>query len=340
MRSCASIESIRNASGCAVLSALVLAGVPKPSAAPLRLAIYYGYPSLVNGAQGNVEQAVTQFAHYDVIVFGAGLEFDRAISTPTAGPAEHAFTRRLMARLRLQPRQPQIFGYVDIGSTNRLSMASIVDRIERWAAMGAHGVLLDEAGFDFGVTRERQNRAVMSAHTRGLGVCLNAFRPEDLFGTEAVPTNAAGGGNPTGIAPVISARDAVLLESFAIRNGEAERPDRLARRVRAAQEGRARFGTRIFGVATSGADDGAALAQYGWWAAAAFGLDAYGWGTASYSAVTSRLPWIARPAAEATLVGAAFSGDVTLGDTRWSRATSLGRIVIDPRRLQGSFEPW
>src|SRR5439155_18712824 len=111
-------------------------------------------------------------------------------------------------------------------------------------------VFLDEAGYDFGVTRERQNAAIAVAHARGLSACLNAFRPADVFGAAHMPLNAAGGGNPEGRRPEISADDAVLLESFAVRSGVAEPAQDLAARTRAALEGRAKFGTRVFGVAT------------------------------------------------------------------------------------------
>ena len=68
-------------------------------------------------------------------------------------------------------RRPHVFGYVDLGRTNWLSIPDLIDRIERWGAMGADGIVLDEAGYDFGVTRERQNAAVSAAHARGLRVC-------------------------------------------------------------------------------------------------------------------------------------------------------------------------
>jgi hypothetical protein len=275
-----------------VVSTLLLVGGKPAVPAPLRLAIYYGYPSLVNGANGDITRAVAHLSHYDVIVLGDGLEFDTA-DNGHAGPAEHAFTRRLVQQLAHTPRQPAIFGYVDLGRTQALTPAEMVDRVDRWGAMGVSGVFLDEAGYDFGVTRERQNHAVLAARARGLRVCLNAYRPEDVFGDERVPINAAGGGNPAGQRSLLSARDAILLESFAVGGGVMEPADPLARRVRAALAGRRRFGTRVFAIATGGED--VELAQYGWRAASSFGLDGYGWSEPGYGAATSQLRWIAPP---------------------------------------------
>jgi hypothetical protein len=278
-----------------VLSALLLAGAPGADPPPQRLAIYYGYPSLVNGAQGDIERALAHFSGYDVLVFGDGLEFDAPVSG-YAGPAEHAFTRLLIRRLGDTARRPNVFGYVDLGRTNWLSIPDLIDRIERWGAMGADGIFLDEAGYDFGVTRGRQNAAVSAAHARGLRVCLNAFNPADLFDDVPTPLNSVGGGNPEGLAPGLSTRDAVLLESFAVREGELEPLDSLEARMRVAAAGRRRFGTQVFAVATAGARAADLnLAQYGFHMAAKYDVDAYAWGVPGYSAVTSQLPWMPRP---------------------------------------------
>jgi hypothetical protein len=343
MERCVSIRSIGDVGrGAIVLSVFLVAAAgdarPRSGASPQRIAVYYGYPGLVNGADHDLSRAVSVFSDYDVIVLGDGLEFD--VPRPNmAGPAEHQFTRRLIQALRLTPRRPLVYGYIDLGSTQRLSLEDIRDRIDRWARMGAQGIFFDEAGYDFGVTRERQNAAVAAVHAHGLSACLNAFRPADVFGTMPTPLNAVGGGNPGGTPPALSARDAVLLESFAVRNGVPEPAESLAVRARAALEGRARFGTRVFAVATSeGAADHASLAEFGWWTASAFALDGYGWGMPAFSAVTSRLPLMPRPGAETTLAQAEFAGDVIFRDGRWQRATTVGTIVVDTTTHRGTIE--
>ena len=288
--------------GGAPLAALPLVGRSLAPAAPLRLAIYYGYPSLVNDARGDLARAVAAFSPYDIIVFGDGLEVDGVQEGRGAGAEEHAFATATIHQLHRTRRRREVYGYVDIGRTQQLTLDEVLERLDGWARMGAAGVLLDEAGYDFGVTRDRQNAAIAAAHSRGLRVCLNAFDPDDVFGAAPVPLNAAGGGNPDGVTPLVSEHDALLLESFAVRDSMPEDIGRLLTRTRAALDGRAWFGTRILAVSTgAGRDHDAALAQYGWWTASALGLDAYGWGMPVFSAVTSRLPWIARPDAERKL---------------------------------------
>jgi hypothetical protein len=336
MESCVSIKSIGDVGcGAIMLSACLMAAGPirsKPGASPERIAIYYGYPSLVNGGNGDLARAVSVFADYDVIVLGDGLELETSLE-------EHRFTSRMIQALQAAPRHPVVYGYIDLGNTQKLPLDAITDRIERWARMGARGVFFDEAGYDFGVTRERQNAAVVAAHARGLSACLNAFRAADVFASARTPLNAVGGGNPDGVPPAITGEDAFLLESFAVRNGVPEPVDSLAARTREALEGRSRFGTRVFAVSTSDEHtDHARLAEFGWWTASVFALDGYGWGMPAFSAVTSRLPWLRRPGEETSLARADRIDDVTLRDGRWQRTTTVGTIVVDTTTHRGALE--
>src|SRR5690349_10222453 len=46
------------------------------SQSPQQLAIYYGWPSLVNNSNTNTNLATQAFSAYDILVFGDTLEFD------------------------------------------------------------------------------------------------------------------------------------------------------------------------------------------------------------------------------------------------------------------------
>ena len=325
-----------------VLSAVLVAGATAAEraapAAPARLAIYYGYPSLVNGANGDLERAAQAFGHYDVIVLGDGLEASGDTPGARPGHPEHAFTVRLIDRLHRSARRPLVFGYVDLGNSQSLSINTMVRQIGQWADMKADGIFFDEAGFDYGVRRERQNSVILAAHARGLRAFLNAFQPTDVFGAAAVALNVAGGGNPSAVPPVVGDRDALLLESFAVRNGHPEPPSALAVRTAAAIDGRRRFGTRIYGIATSeGTTDDTALSPYAWWTASLFGLNGYGWGAANYSATTSRLTFVSPPPEEARLRTAEYIGEPELTVPRWRRTTTGGTITVDPVARRGAI---
>ena len=257
------------------------------AAVPQRLAIYYGIPSLVNGAAGNVERAAAVFAEYDMVVFGDGLEFTDVVRgrTPAgAGAQEHERTRAIMARLAQGPRHTRVYGYIDLGHSQKLPLDEIERRVSLWKAMGAYGIFFDEAGYDYGVTRARQNAAVDAVHARGMRVILNAFRPEDVFGGAERHRLQAG--------------DGYLLESFAIRLGKPDTSALGAQRTAAAITAARQAGVLVLAVTTADAriDFTPAQMEHAWREAIAAGVDAFGWGEPEFSGPTSRLPWRERPA--------------------------------------------
>jgi hypothetical protein len=253
------------------------------AAALLRLAIFYGYPSLVEDAGGDVSRAVAAFAPYDVVILGGGLELDPGGTDPGLDQER----RRLSAIVRglhATSRKPQVFGYIDLGSSQNLSLREITRRIELWKRAGVDGVFFDEAGADFHVTPDRRRAAVKEVHLRGLAAFLNAFNPDDLFvGDVPAPSGARA-------LEQIGPRDMLLIESFGIRIGLPEPPQQSAARVAAALRWREKTGVRVFGVTTAGRTqaDSALLAD-AWRRAAELGLDGMGWGEPDFSA-DSRLP--------------------------------------------------
>src|SRR5947207_11246180 len=90
------------------------------SSVMLRLAIYYGYPSLVEQSAGDVGRAAAVFAQYDIVVLGDGLELKNDATGDAGLQQERTRLDDLIARIHRYPRRPQIFGYVDLGSTQHL----------------------------------------------------------------------------------------------------------------------------------------------------------------------------------------------------------------------------
>jgi hypothetical protein len=257
---------------------------PGAAVAPRRLAIYYGIPSLVNGSAGDLPRAAAVFAEYDRVVFGDGLEFADVVPgrmPPGAGALERRNTAAIIRLLSGLGRKPIVYGYVDLGSSQRLPAAEIERRIALWREIGAGGIFFDEAGYDFGVTRARQNAAADAVHAAGLRVFANAFNPDDVFAPSA------------GVPHRLEPGDAFLLESFAIRNGKPDTTGGWSARA-----GRAVAHARKAGVevhATTTGADGIAFSPdamaFAWRAALAYKLDGFGWGEPSFSGPDSALPW-------------------------------------------------
>jgi hypothetical protein len=170
----------------------------------VNLAIYYGYPSLVNGANGDVTKAVEVFKPFDVIVFGDQIEHS------THG--DHTKTKDIIAKLK--PNGNKVFGYIPFGTTgsaDSLTMAQVKQYTDEWYAMGVYGIFLDEYGFDYGVTRAKQNEAVSYIHSKGLKVFANSWVPDDAMGVK----NERGLNEP----PLLGAGDFYLLESWIAEGG-------------------------------------------------------------------------------------------------------------------------
>src|SRR6266705_5777236 len=91
--------------------------IVRAATTPARLAIYYGYPSLFNGANGDVEKAASVFSAYDVVILGDGLEFPDKQSGrfPPGDPEEHQKTLRIIAAVRDRRSGTRFYGYVCLG---------------------------------------------------------------------------------------------------------------------------------------------------------------------------------------------------------------------------------
>lgn len=216
-------------------------GCPKPPpvvVAPpgelLRLGIFYGWPSGFNGAS-SPEQAAAGLAVYQVVVLGGGLQ------QPDHG--DHQATRAIIAQLR--GGGAEVYGYIPLGEATGLTVEQIRQQVSAWHAMGVSGIFYDEAGYDYGNTRQRQNDAIKAAQRKGLRVFANAFDPDHLFSNERVDDNLRG------VATALRSGDSYLYESFGLRLGQPEPADDRQHKLAKLQAAR-KLGVRLLGVTTAG----------------------------------------------------------------------------------------
>ena len=314
----------------------------RPRLWPAAVAIYYGYPSLVNGASGDIDRAAATFADYDVVVLGDGLQFpdvDPRRRPPGPGADEHRRSRAIVTRLRARSPSIEVYGYIDLGNSQQLTVGEIERRARLWSAMGVTGVFLDEAGFDFGVTRARQNAVIDLIHGLGLDALVNAFDPDDVFSAAPVALNGTGGGNPTGLPSRLGPQDGYLLESFQVRLGQPESWSAFAARTEKAVAFRDRHKTRVFAITTTteSARDSTRLFRYAWWSAALWALDGVGWGEPAFGAANSELPARHRLLDREALAGTRFVSAVEATATGFERRTDAGTLVLDRREQAGRF---
>ncbi|MFI3185654.1 MAG: Ig-like domain-containing protein [Methylococcaceae bacterium] len=279
----------RSIRGCAlfivVAIGLTLLGVPPPvfaDIAPKKLAIYYGMPSQVNGANTALDVAVDVFNDYDLVVLGSSLEFPQYNGATDQIPYfgctqnshfDHDFTQQIIKRLQPPSGITQVYGYVSIGGENTarncssggspvpLTIDEMKARIDAWFNMGVVGIFLDEAEYGFGSSRALQNAIVDYVHSKSLKVFINGYTPDDVFGTAAINQVTYTTGyykdtlstvqmNPQGVAAHLGSADIYLLEHFQVINGAFEDPHLWADRSDKAYANKLKYGTRIATVTT------------------------------------------------------------------------------------------
>ncbi len=237
--------------------------------APAALCIYYAWPSVVNGAGGDVEAAATSFAKFDVLVLGDGIW--------QSAHGDNAKTKQIIARLRTKKPGMKIFGYIDVGKTQNLSVAQMQEAILGWQNMGADGVFGDEFGYDFAVDRVRQNSFVDFAHARGMKVFVNSWRVEDALG------------DYDGASTHLQEGDYYLLESLLVGKGNYTsleeykyRADRAYYYMKTKKISVAAVST-IFPSTIDATTNNTSVYSYTWCGAAMYNFDAFQLTDSSYS---------------------------------------------------------
>lgn len=173
-----------------------------------KMILQYGYPIAINDLW-DVNKASAIYAMYDIVVFGDLYEKD----THEA----HADTVNIITRLKELKTDVEIFGYVPIGGElgANLDTTEILLRIDEWLATGATGVFLDEYGYDYLVSRERQNMVVDYAHSKGMNIIANSWNIDWVFNNDDGYIEwEEFYGNPNLAAPSINANDYYLFENL------------------------------------------------------------------------------------------------------------------------------
>lgn len=288
---------------------------------PESLLIYYGYPSLINDANGDVPTAVKTFAQYKHVVLGSGLEFTK-----------HDDRAKTEAIVKAASATGTVFyGYVDLGvSTTNYPLNEIKTRAEGWKTLGVKGILLDEFGYDYKVSRERQNAAVDIVHALGLVVIANAWKAEDAFEPQE------------GVATTLNEKDIFLWESYRVME---DKPVSLAEwRSKAEIVARLRntIPFRVFSVTTSIKPDSIELFPHVWWSAVVDQHEATGWGAYIYGATDGKAPAPPNPSLPAEGLGQRFVDAAPVVDKAAGtvqRHTDQGTIRVDAGRGTATFTP-
>lgn len=167
-----------------------------------KVMLYYGYPS---------EFPVSTYTAHDIVVLGDEYEMSEH--------EDHANAVSLISQINATSNT-RVVGYVPIGmdpdwDDSCLEMSEIKSRIDKWKAMGAKGIFLDEFGYDYYITRERQNEAVGYCHDNGLFVIANAWTVDHCFSTENLYLDWINHyGNPNHLPTLLGPNDYYIFENL------------------------------------------------------------------------------------------------------------------------------
>lgn len=166
-----------------------------------KLLIYYGTPEGVNNLW-DIDEAVQIFASYDYIVFGEGHE--------DPDNENYVSTKEIISKIHSSHQETKIFGYVDLDRKEKKnSYSDLKKTFHKWRDIGVDGIFLDDAGFDYEVSRSLFNVCVQTIHDMGMPTFVNAWDPDDVMSDKIDPIY-----NPNGDASEMGIEDYYLLEEF------------------------------------------------------------------------------------------------------------------------------
>lgn len=179
-----------------------------------RLLIYYGFPAAYKALWDDaaiIADIVSNVSHW-------------VVGDTYQDPAHESYASTVAIIQGVRAAGVVVYGYVPIGqSTMNLTLGQIQTRIDQWGAVGVDGIFLDEFGFDYGNTRQKQINIVTYVHGKGLPYCANAWTVEDFTCDNISELTWATGDwryvnfatyNPTNLTLPRNPTDAYLFENF------------------------------------------------------------------------------------------------------------------------------
>lgn len=167
-----------------------------------KVILYYGKPSSIND-KNNIEDSAHIYSQYDIVIFGDGYQ--------STAHEEHNNTKNIISSIKNKNKRIEIFGYIAIGGTkgSNLDISTIKTKIDEWKAMDVTGMFIDEFGYDYKVTRNRQNEVVNYIHQKGMNVIANSSNIDYVFSKENIDIDSPDGfkGNPDLLECVLGVKD-------------------------------------------------------------------------------------------------------------------------------------
>ena len=258
---------------------------------PKDLLVYYGYLNSFNyGVNGwNNEKVAVDMARYQLLVFGDGVQ----------NPAhpDYANTQIIIPRIKALNPEALIFGYVPTPD----STTDFNSKADQWNTLGVHGIFMDEAGYDYGVTRDAFNTHVDYVHSLAKRCFANAWNTDHILGTANDPSFPNSTYNPGLVESHLDFYDWVLLESFPVNTsvfvGNYEDKMDWFYRGQKIRGQRFTYGINAAALCVINNDNtsGDSLFQFGYTSASMWSLEAFGSSDTHYASSSATVNYWSRP---------------------------------------------
>jgi hypothetical protein len=175
---------------------------------PEDLLIFYGYLNSFNSDVNgwNNELVAQDMAKYNVFVFGDGVQ--------DPNHPDYANAVNIIDRLKELKSDSKIFGYVSAPQI----IEDFQTKVNQWDNLKIDGIFIDEAGYDYGVTRDQLNAEIFHIrNTNFARLCfVNAWNMEHILGITNDVNYPNSSFNPNLNESLLDCEDIYLLESFVV----------------------------------------------------------------------------------------------------------------------------
>lgn len=192
--------------------------IQRPAPKLKKLLVYYGFPVAYKGIWSAAGVIAELTANFDYWIVGHTYQ----------DPAheEYASTMAIMRACRAAGMK--IYGYIPLGTSSyNYSIAQMTTITDQWMTIGVDGIFIDEYGFDYGNTRQRQIDMVNMVHSKGLPICANSWVMEEFVSDTLAETGWTAGDwrydrwvqwNPTNLPSPKMPGDSYMFENFCYDN--------------------------------------------------------------------------------------------------------------------------
>jgi hypothetical protein len=295
---------------------------------PKDLLVYYGYLNSFNYSENgwDNEKVAVDMARYQLLVFGDGVQ--------NPGHPDYANTQIIIPRIKALNPSSLIFGY--ISATDNTSTFNT--NADQWNTLGVHGIFMDEAGYDFGVTRSDFNTHVDYVHgLSSTNLCFaNSWNSDHILGTVNDVSFPNSTFNPGPVESNLNSNDYILLESFPVNTvayaqGYESASDWYIRGEKI-KNLRDTYGINVAGLGVINNDNtnGIQLFLFGYTSAAMWALESFGTSDTNYAASSAIVKYWPRP----EWLNIQWNSDISVSQSTsdsdiYYRFTENGQLLLD-----------